>query len=103
MSNYKKLFEDEKLWEKFYREKVGAKGWSRRMKQKGKGFYTTRKGRVDKATSQLEFDNGNGKGGKYEVVAIYGSAVYAKESEGGHLPGFYYLVSWKGYPKENNT
>ena len=25
------------------------------------------------------------------------------ESELGHLPGFYYLIAWKGYPKEENT
>ena len=25
------------------------------------------------------------------------------ESESGHLPGFYYLVAWRGYPEEENT
>ena len=41
--------------------------------------------------------------GEYKVKAIWDSVVYAIESESGHLPGFYYLVSWKGYPEEENT
>ena len=41
-----------------------------------------------------EFNAGNNK--KYEVEAIKDSAVYAKEIEK-HLPGLYYLVSWKNY------
>ena len=41
--------------------------------------------------------------GKYEVEAIRDSAIYARESESGHLPGLYYLMSWKGYPEEENT
>ena len=49
---------------------------------------------------QLEFEAGNDK--EYEVDGIWDSAVYAKESAG-QLPGLYYLVSWKGYPKEENT
>ena len=40
---------------------------------------------------------------EYEVEAIRDSAVYTRESESGHLPGLYYLVSWKGYPEEENT
>ena len=50
-----------------------------------------------------ELDAGDNEGGEYEVEAIRDSAVYARESESGHLPGLYYLVSWKGYPKEENT
>ncbi len=51
--------------------------------------------------SRLKFkSDGNGK--EYEVEAIRDSAVYARESEG-HLLGHYHLVSWKGYPKEENT
>ncbi len=49
----------------------------------------------------LEFEN-DGDGEEYEVEAICNSAVYARESEG-HLPGLYYLVSWKGYLEEENT
>ena len=47
-----------------------------------------------------EFEPGNDK--KYKVEAIQDSAVYAKETNG-YLPGLYYLVSWKDYPKEENT
>ena len=62
----------------------------------------TRKGRVDENTAtQLEFEAGNDE--KYEVEGIHNSMVFAKESESGHLPGLYYLVSWKGYPKKENT
>ena len=41
--------------------------------------------------------------GEYEVEAIRDSAVYVRESKSGHLAGLYYLVSWKGYPEEENT
>ena len=61
----------------------------------------TRKGQVDKTISQLEFQDNIDK--EYEVEAICDSAVYAKKSESGHLLGLYYLVSWKGYPEEENT
>ena len=50
---------------------------------------------------QLEFEAGNDK--KYEVDSIRDSAIYAKESTTGQLPGLYYLVLWKSYPKEENT
>ena len=53
----------------------------------------TRKGRVDKKTAeQLEFETGSNNE-EYKVEDICNSAVYAKESEAGHLPGLYYLVS----------
>ena len=48
----------------------------------------------------LEFKPGNDK--KYEMEAIWDSAVYTKEVDG-HLPELYYLVIWKGYPEEENT
>ena len=60
----------------------------------------TRKGRVDKDVTEL--DAGDNESGEYEVEAICNSAVYARELAG-HLPGLYYLVSWKGYPEEENT
>ena len=47
-----------------------------------------------------EFEPGNNK--HYEVEAIRDGAVYAKEADG-HLLRLYYLVTWKGYLKENNT
>ena len=53
---------------------------------------TTRKGRVDEKTLQLEFED-DGKGEEYEFEAFFDSAVYAKESESGQLPGLYYLIS----------
>ena len=62
---------------------------------------TIRKGRVDENATEL--DAGNNDSGKYEVEAIWDSAVYARESESGHLLDLYYLVSWKGYPKKENT
>ena len=49
-----------------------------------------------------ELDAGDNSG-EYELEAIWNSAVYARESELGHLPGLYYLVSWKRYPEEENT
>ena len=58
---------------------------------------TTKKERLDEKNA-AELDTGN-KSGK----AIWNSAVYAKKSKSSHLPGFYYLVSWKKYPKEENT
>ena len=49
---------------------------------------------------QLELEASSDK--EYEVNGIWNSAVYARESTG-QLPGLYYLVSWKGYPEEENT
>ena len=49
---------------------------------------------------QLEFEVRKDK--EYEVNSIWDSAVYAKESTTGQLPGLYYLVLWKGYPEEEN-
>ena len=49
---------------------------------------------------ELEFNAGNNK--KYEVEAIKDSAIYAKKVER-HLPGLYYLVSWKSYSEEEST
>ena len=59
---------------------------------------STRKERVKKVS---ELDAGNNSE-EYKIEAIWDSAVYARELEG-HLPGFYYLVAWKSYPKEENT
>ena len=39
---------------------------------------------------------------EYKIEAIWDNAVYTGESVG-HLPELYYLVSWKGYPEEENT
>ena len=63
---------------------------------------TTKKRRMNKLfpEPEPEFDAGNNK--EYEIEAIIDSAVYAKEAER-HLPGLYYLVSWKNYPEEKST
>ena len=60
---------------------------------------TTRKGRVDDEAEPDVSDNSR----EYEVEVIRDSAVYVRELESGHLPSLYYLVSWKGYPEEENT
>ena len=63
----------------------------------------TRKGRVDEKTAeQLKFEAGSNNK-EYKVKDIRDSAVYARESEIDHLLGFYYLVSWKSYSKDENT
>ena len=36
------------------------------------------------------------------MEAIRNNTVYARELESGHLPGLYYLVSWKIYLEEEN-
>ena len=60
----------------------------------------TRKGQVDNENVELDAGNENGE---YEVETIRDSDVYARELKLGHLPGLYYLVSWKRYPEEENT
>ncbi len=56
---------------------------------------------MNNTIAQLELDKGNSE--EYEVKVIRDSEVYGKESDSGHLPGLYYLVSWKGYLEEENT
>ena len=53
--------------------------------------------------TQLDFEFKTGDDKEYEVDNIRDSAVYAKESAIGKLPGLYYLISWKDYPEEKNT
>ena len=57
---------------------------------------------MDEEIKQIEFDAGDNSG-KYKVKAIWDGAVYARESKSGYLSDLYYLVSWKRYPKEENT
>ena len=64
---------------------------------------TIKNGRVDEKVRQIEFDVGNNDSGEYEMEAIRDSVVYTSESKSGHLPGLYYLVSWKGYSEDENT
>ena len=58
----------------------------------------TRKERID-VNNVAELDTGDNSG-KYKIEAIWDNTIYVKESESGHLPGLYYLVSWKRYPEE---
>ena len=51
----------------------------------------TRKEQVKKVPKLDAGDNSK----EYEVETIWDNAVYAMESESGHLPGLYYLVAWK--------
>ena len=55
---------------------------------------------VKNAAIQLEFKAANNE--EYEMERIWDSVLYAIESEVGHLPGLYYLVLWKDYPKEES-
>ena len=63
----------------------------------------TRKKWVDKIMSRLEIKNDSGSK-EYKVKAFCNRKFYATEFDNSHyLPGFYYLILWKGYPKEKNT
>lgn len=42
---------------------------------------TTRKGRVDKNTTKVEYKAGKNKNKEYKVEGIWDSAVYARESD----------------------
>ena len=60
---------------------------------------STRKERIDKKITELDFEAGDSK--KSKVKAIWDSAVYAKELKG-YLPELYYLVVWKSCLEEEN-
>lgn len=60
----------------------------------------TRRERVDKNVSILDFDASNSK--EYQVEAIWDSAIFIHEAED-YLPGLDDLVAQKRYIKENNT
>ncbi len=49
---------------------------------------------------EVEFEAEDNK--EYEVKAIIDSAVYGQQAND-QMPDLYYLVSWKGYPEEENT
>ena len=63
----------------------------------------TRKGQVDEKIRQMEINAGNNDSREYEMEKIWDSTVYTRKSESGHLPGLYYLISWKKYLEEENT
>ena len=52
--------------------------------------------------NMTKLDIGNNESNKYKVETIRDSTVYPKESKSGHLPGLYYLISWKGYSEKEN-
>ena len=52
--------------------------------------------------TQLDFKFKAGNNKEYKVDSIWDSAVYTRELAIRQLPGLYYLVLWKGYPKEEN-
>ena len=56
----------------------------------------------EKTAEQLELEAGSNNK-EYKVEGIRDSAVYARKSEADHLLSLYYLVSWKGYPKNKST
>ena len=58
---------------------------------------------MGKEFTQMEYDADDNDSGEYKVEVIWDSAVYARESESRHLPGLYYLVSWKRYLEDENT
>ena len=60
-----------------------------------------KKEQADKRIKELEFEAGNSK--EYKVEAIWDSAVYVSKLKSSQLPGLYYLIAWKRYPKEENT
>ena len=55
---------------------------------------------MDETSSQLEFE-ADDKGEEYKIKGIWDSAIYTRELRG-YLSELYYLVSWQGYPKEEN-
>ncbi len=50
--------------------------------------------------SQKEFEAKENK--EYKVELIVNSAIYDKKAKS-QMPGFYYLVLWKGFPEEKST
>ena len=59
----------------------------------------TKKKQADKKL-EIELEASNNI--KSKVKVIWDSAIYAWELIVGHLPGLYYLISWKNYFKEEN-
>ena len=60
----------------------------------------TKKKRVDKTVTKLEFEAGYSK--EYEMEVIWDSAIYANKAKD-YLLSLYYLVAWKKYLEEENT
>lgn len=106
-SKYIKIKQNCKLEAKFFRPfkvlyRVGKEAYKLELLKKWRiqnVFYillleknTTKKGRINQTTSQIELDKGDNK--KYKIKVICNSKVYTKELDNSyHLPGLYYLVS----------
>ena len=103
-SKYLKTKQNRKLKAKFFEpfqvlHLVGKQGYKLELPKKRRihnVFHVllleqdnTRKEQVKKVPELDTGDHSN----EYEVEAIRDSAIYAKESELGHLPGLYYLVA----------
>lgn len=58
-----------------------------------------RKEQIDKNISELNFNVSNSK--EYQIEVIHDGVIYASRIEN-YLQGFYYLVTWKNYPKKKN-
>lgn len=50
---------------------------------------------MNKNVGEINFDVDNNEGRKYKIKIIWNSMVYIRESEIGHLSGFYYLILLK--------
>ena len=113
-SKYLKTKQNRKLKVKFFRlfrvlHPVGKQAYKLELSKKWRihdVFHvlpleqdTTKKERVEKVPELNAYDNTE----EYKLETIRDSAVYANESKLGHLPGLYYLITWKGYLKEENT
>ena len=114
-SKYIKTKQNRKLEAKFFGpfgvlHPVGKQAYKLKLPKKWKVYDvfhvsllkqdTTRKERVSKKVPELDASDKDSK--EYEVEAIWYSVIYANKLESGHLPSLYYLVTWKGYPKEEN-
>ena len=51
---------------------------------------------------QLDFEFEIGNNEENKVKSIWNHMIYAKKSATRQLPGQYYLVLYKNYPKEEN-
>ena len=105
-------FTNRKLEEKFFRpfqvlHYVGKQVYKLELSKKWKIHDVFYMSLLEQDTTRMrqefsipEFKSSDDK--EYKVEAIYDSAVYAKKADR-HLPGLYYLITWKGYSEEENT